>query len=343
MFPMQVFWSEHQLRHEGARFLKAGRLIASPESSARARSILAALSDADFRITEPEDHGLEPLMRVHPTAYLEFLQRIHSRWITAFGHDAAVLPNVMAGVQRNHVPESRVGALGYYVGDLAAEIREGTWAASFASAQCAVGAARYMVATGNPAYALCRPPGHHAGAARAMGFCFLNNAAIAAEELRQRFAKVAIVDIDVHCGNGTQSIFYERSDVLTASMHSNPSHYYPFHSGYEDEQGAGEGRGANTNVCYSADVDDAGFLEAFARLTDAVEAFAPEAIVLALGVDALRSDPHGGHHITPDAFVEVAARLRSWGLPTIFVQEGGYDSDELGPTVARVLRVFSDE
>lgn len=340
---MQVFWSEDQLRHQGARFLKAGRLISSPESPARVQSILAALPGPEFSIAEPGDHGIEPLMRVHPAAFLEFLQSIHLRWVTAFGEDAAVLPNVLAGGRRTHVPQSPVGALGYYVGDLAAEIRDGTWVASYASAQCAVGAARHLLATRQPAYALCRPPGHHAGATQAMGFCFLNNAAIAAEELRQRYARVAIVDIDVHCGNGTQSIFYERADVLTASMHSDPSHYYPFHSGYEDECGAGEAMGANVNICYPADVDDAGFLAAFARLTDAVEAFAPEAVVLGLGVDALRSDPHGGHHVTPDAFAELAARLRGWGLPTIFVQEGGYDSDELGPTIARFLRVFADE
>lgn len=340
---MHVYWSEDQLRHAGARFLKAGQLVPSPETPDRAHSILAALSGPEFRITAPDDHGTAPLLRVHPGVFLDFLQGIHARWTEAFGPDAAILPNVLAGSHRTHVPQSPVGALGYYVGDLAAEFRPGTWAACYASAQCAVSAARHLLTASKPAYALCRPPGHHAGAAQAMGFCFLNNAAIAAEELRQRFARVAIVDIDVHAGNGTQSIFYDRADVLTASMHSDPSHYYPFHSGYEDERGAGAGQGANVNICYRADVEDAGFLAVFARLAEAVEAFAPEAIVVALGVDALRSDPHGGHRITPDAFAELAARLRGWELPTIFVQEGGYDSAELGPTVARFLGEFAND
>lgn len=338
---MQIFWSKDQLKHDGARFLKQGHLLHSPERPNRANLVLTALSDVSrFHITPPEDHGLTPLKRVHPAPYLEFLQTIHRQWTETFGPEAAVLPNVLAGGQCAHVPHSPVGALGIYVNDLAAEIRPGTWKASYASAQCAINAAK-AVARGAPAaYALCRPPGHHAGAAYAMGFCYINNAAIAAMELRQQHDKVAIVDIDVHHGNGTQAIFYDCKDVLTASMHSDPSQYYPFHTGYEDELGVGDGTGFNTNICFDAQADDAGFLAAFARLASAVEAFKPDALVIALGVDALRTDPHGGHHITPSAYVTLANRMRAWALPTVIVQEGGYESEELGPTVAQFLKVF---
>lgn len=338
---MQVFWSDDQLTHDGARFLKAGRLMPSPETPNRAALILNALAAADFAVSAPEDLGLDPLLRVHPVAYLDFLQSIAQRWSAEFGADAAVLPNVLAGGRAAYVPAGLVGALGVYVGDLAAEIRAGTWAASYASAQCAANAGRLVATTGAPAYALCRPPGHHASASAAMGFCYLNNAAIAAQELRARHDRVAIVDIDVHHGNGTQAIFYDRADVLTASMHSDPSRYYPYHSGYEDECGASAGAGCNVNACYAKDADDAAFAQAFARLAGAVAAFKPGAVVIALGLDALRTDPHGGHAITPDAYAAVARAIRGWSLPTVFVQEGGYESAELGPTVARVLTAFS--
>jgi acetoin utilization deacetylase AcuC-like enzyme len=343
IFSVQVFWSDDQLKHDGGRFLKAGRLVPSPETPMRAVCIHDALAKLGFSISAPKDLGLEPLLRVHPSAYLDFLQSIHARWTAEFGADAAVLPNVLAGGECHHVPRSAVGALGVYVNDLAAEVRDGTWAASYASAQCAANAAHFVATSGKAAYALCRPPGHHAGADYAMGFCFMNNAAIAAQELRQHYARVAIVDIDVHHGNGTQAIFYDRADVLTASMHSDPSNYYPFHTGYEDERGAGEGAGFNTNICFAADTDDAGFLKAFTRLAEAVAAFQPDAVVVALGVDALRSDPHGGHHITPDGFVALARLIRTWAVPTVFVQEGGYESEELGLTVGQFLMEIADE
>lgn len=334
---MKVFWSGDQLAHDGARFMKAGRLVSSPDGPDRAAKILEALTSGGFDIAAPEDLGLEATRRVHPDDYLDFLRTIHDKWTAAFGEDAAVLPNVMAPPGFDRVPQSLVGALGVYTGDLAAEIRPGTWTTVYASAQCAANAARLTAATGLPAYALCRPPGHHASARTAMGFCYLNNSAIAAEELRRKHARVAIVDFDVHHGNGTQTIFYHRSDVLTASMHSDPSYYYPFHSGYEDECGLGDGEGANINACYSADADDAGFLRTFRRLAMAVEAFNPDAVVVGLGTDSLRSDPHGGHRITPDGIAALAPVIRSWNRPTVFVQEGGYASDELGPTVARFL------
>ncbi|QIE44484.1 histone deacetylase family protein [Pseudohalocynthiibacter aestuariivivens] len=337
---MQVYWSPNQTKHQGARFLKAGVLRQSPETPNRANLILNALCEPEFTISEPVDLGLAPLRRTHPIEYLDFLQTIHARWVAEFGTNAAILPNVMAGGKSSHVPVGTVGALGFYVNDLAAEIRDGTWSAVYASAQCAANAAQMVTTSDDAAYALCRPPGHHAAAALAMGFCFLNNAAIAAEELRQRYAKVAIVDIDVHHGNGTQDIFYDRADVLTASMHSDPSSYYPFHTGYEDECGVGAGEGFNTNVCFAADADDGGFLSAFEKIADAVEVFQPDAVVIALGLDALRSDPHGGHSITPDGYVALARLIRDWSLPTVFVQEGGYESEELGPTVSRFLREF---
>ena len=338
---MKVFWSDDQLAHDGARFMKAGRIVASPDAPLRTRQILDALSAAGLAAEPPRDLGEDVITPVHPQDYLEFLRGFHARWAQAFGPEAAALPNVMAPRGAARIPRGLVGELGAYTGDLAAEIRPGTWRAVRASAQCAANAARSVATGAGPAYALCRPPGHHAGARTAMGFCYLNNAAIAASELRRTHARVAIVDVDVHHGNGTQEIFYDRGDVLTASMHSDPASYYPFFTGYEDETGIGDGAGTNVNRCYSAQAEDADFLRTFARLADAVEAFAPDAVVIGLGTDALRSDPHGGHRITPDAIIALAPIIRAWRRPTVVVQEGGYASDELGPTVARFLETLA--
>ena len=338
---MQIFWSNDQLKHTGARFLKEGYLIDSPESPCRAQLIFNQLSEMDFIIDPPADFGLDPILRVHPAQYIDFLRNIHEKWLAEFGDDSVLLPNTMATADQTHVPTSLIGVLGFYVKDLAAEIRSGTWVASYASAQCAVNAAKFVATSGKASYALCRPPGHHAGVKSAMGFCYLNNAAVAAEELLKQYKKVAVIDVDVHHGNGTQEIFYQRSDVFTASMHSDPNCYYPFYTGYEDETGMGEGTDSNANVCFDMAIDDAGFLRAFTRLVAAVEKFQPNAIVIALGVDALRSDPHGRHQISPEGYASVAKLIREWALPTVFVQEGGYASEELGPTVARFLMEYA--
>lgn len=343
---MKVFWSDKQNAHGGARFLRCGQLVASPEVPERSAAILSAIAQSRHTVHAPSDLGLGPIERVHDLDYLKFLRGIHAHWVAEFGEDAAALPNVLSdktNPSKLKPPRSLVGALGYYIGDLAAEVRAGTWDASYMSAQCAANAARLTRQTGAASYALCRPPGHHAGNGWAMGFCFLNNAAIAAEELRLTYSKVAVIDVDVHHGNGTQAIFYERSDVLTASMHSDPDFLYPFHSGREDETGLGAGIGHNLNVCYSKDARDEDFLTAFRRVERAVETVQPDALVVALGVDALEADPHSGHKITPDGYIEIARRLKAWSLPTVFVQEGGYLSDQLGRTVASFLSEASDD
>ncbi|MEM6848265.1 MAG: histone deacetylase family protein [Pseudomonadota bacterium] len=343
---MKLFWSDKQNAHSGARFLKCGQLVASPEVPERSAAILSAIGRSRHTVHAPSDLGLDPIVRVHDLDYLNFLKSIHTDWVAEFGEGSAILPNVLSDKSSPSMakpPRSLIGALGYYSGDLAAEIRAGTWGASYMSAQCAANAARLTRQTGAASYALCRPPGHHAGKSWAMGFCFLNNAAIAAEELRLTYSKVAVVDVDVHHGNGTQAIFYERSDVLTTSMHSDPDFLYPFHSGREDETGFGAGIGHNVNVCYSKDARDDDFVSAFSRVERAVTAFEPDALVVALGVDALQADPHSGHMISPDGYMAIARRLKAWSLPTVLVQEGGYLSDQLGPTVASFLSEASDD
>lgn len=337
---MRVIWSETQLSHAGTRFLQRGRLVDSPETPKRGELIFSELQKRGHKTAVPEDLGMAPILAVHSPKYIEFLQSVHSQWTGTYGADSLVMPNIQGDAPPHPNIKSLIGRLGGYTGDLACEITEGTWAASYASAQCATNAASFSLRTGKPAYALCRPPGHHASAAKAMGFCYLNNSAIAAQMLRDKYQRVAIMDVDVHHGNGTQSIFYDRSDVFTGSMHSNPIDFYPFFSGYEAEVGIGKGLGFNCNICYPKESGDKDFLGAFSRLSERTQAFDPQALVIAFGVDALCSDPHGEHNVSPKAFSELSERIKGFNVPTVVVQEGGYVSCELASTVARFLEVF---
>lgn len=202
-------------------------------------------------------------------------------------------------------------------------------------------AADLVTADGDPAYALCRPPGHHAYADQAGGFCFLNNSAIAAQRLRDKGAgRVTVLDVDVHHGNGTQGIFYRRADVQTVSIHGDPRAYYPFFTGYPDEIGAGPGRGANLNLPLPRGTGDAGYLETLDGALAAVDAFRPDVLVIALGLDPSEKDPLAFLAVTTEGFRRIGERLGRAGYPTLIVQEGGYISELLGENLTAVLAGF---
>ena len=189
-------------------------------------------------------------------------------------------------------------------------------------------------------YALCRQPGHHAFRDVAGGFCFLNNSAIAAAHLRLRHERVAILDVDVHHGNGTQGIFYDRPDVLTVSIHADPASYYPYVWGYAHERGEGAGLGTNLNIPLPLGTGDEGFLAALDVAAKSIRAFAPGALVVALGLDASEHDPLAGLAVTTEGFHRIGAAIARLGLPTVLVQEGGYLSDILGTNLTAVLAGF---
>lgn len=335
---MRVIWSPRQLLHSDASFLRSGEFAASPELPQRAEFILEAVGRRGHLVEAPDDAGLEPILAIHDEDYVVFLREAHERWTSFAGGDARLFPNVHPRGPTAKRPESIVGRAGWHTGDMACEITAHTWAASYAAAQCAIAAASHLIATGNTAYALCRPPGHHAGADRAMGFCYLNNAAVAAEVLRRRFCeRIAVLDVDVHHGNGTQEIFYERDDVVFASIHGDPSNYYPFYWGYPDQTGAGPGAGATLNVPYPVGSSDGPFLDALDIALDGVTRYGPAALVLSLGTDASVHDVHGRHKVTDEGFGRMAERIAALRLPTVIVQEGGYASSELGRLVADIL------
>lgn len=337
---MQVFYSPVQKTHDPEAFLVAGAPRPIPEVPERAERLLAAVGRLGLAPERPPEHGLAPLAAVHTPEYLEFLGTIHADW-QALGGSRDVVPNIHPDRRDGTRPRSPVGRAGYHLGDTACPVGAGTWEAVRASADAAVASARALHAGAREAYALCRPPGHHAFADRAGGFCYLNNAAIAAAALRERHARVAILDVDLHHGNGTQGIFYHRDDVLTVSIHVDPADFYPYFWGHGAERGAGAGLGYNLNLPLALGAGDAPFLAALDTALARIDAFAPGALVVALGLDASGDDPFGGLAVTPDGFERIGRALGAQALPVALIQEGGYVSDTLGENLYRFLCGFT--
>ena len=342
---MKVVYSEAHRQHDPRHFLVSGAPQPNPEVPERAEALIAAAKAAGHEALEPAPCARGPIAAVHSAEYLDFLEHVAVRWARIEGASEEVVPNIhpngrAAGPGRGGYPASVVGQAGYHCADTACPISAGTWPAALASAASALHATG-LVRGGLPyAYALCRPPGHHAFADMAGGFCYLNNSAIAAQTLVADGLRVAIVDVDVHHGNGTQGIFYERDDVLTVSLHADPLRFYPFFWGYAAERGAGRGLGANLNLPLARGTGDDDYLAALAKALQRVRAFAPDRLVVALGLDAHEADPLQGLAITTPGFERIGQALGALGLPSVLVQEGGYLSEALGPNLVRFLGGF---
>ncbi|RVB14821.1 histone deacetylase family protein, partial [Mesorhizobium sp. M7A.F.Ca.CA.004.05.1.1] len=259
---MKAFYAEEQKRHDPKAFLSSGAAQPNPEQPERVERLLAGALSAGCTIERPRNHGLGPVAAVHTPEYLDFLEHIYARWQRIEGASAEVIPNIHPIARNGSYPASAVGQAGYHMADTACPISGETWQSALWSAWTAVDAAEAVMSGVPAAYALCRPPGHHAFADVAGGFCFINNSAVAAQVLRKQAARVAILDVDLHHGNGTQGIFYARPDVLTVSLHADPVRFYPFFWGHADERGEGPGLGYNFNLPLPRKSDDAAFLEA---------------------------------------------------------------------------------
>lgn len=333
---MKAYLHPEQSSHDPKHFMANGVPLPNPEVPRRVDILRAGAKAAGCVFEAPEDHGLGPIAAVHTAEYLAFLKTIYTRWQRIDGAGDEVIPNIHPANRTDSYPLSAVGQAGYHQADTACPISARTWDAAYWSAQTAVTAAD-AVAAGQNAYALCRPPGHHAFADMAGGFCFLNNSAIAAEHLRGKGLRPAILDVDVHHGNGTQGIFYHRDDVLTVSIHADPARFYPFFWGHSQERGAGAGLGANLNLPLERGTDDAGFLAALDKALERIDAFGADVIVVALGLDAHIDDPFKGLAVTTVGFNTVAATIAATGKPLLLVQEGGYVSDALGANLTSFL------
>lgn len=338
---MRVFASDqHRLHH--APELHLGRLELSTECPQRAEQIREALEQYGHQFAAPDalDHDL--LGRVHAADYLEFLATAWTRWCDAVSADAPAMGIFWPAGQRDALrPDNIVGQLGYYSLGADCSIVAGTWLAASASAALAQSAADFVVAEQKPAYALCRPPGHHASASQFGGYCYLNNSALAAQRLRDSgYARVAIIDLDYHHGNGTQSIFFARDDVLCVSIHADPRDEFPWFWGHASERGDGAGHGYNLNLPLPTGAGAEQVQAALGSAIGALQRAGCEALVIALGVDTYVDDPLGTFTLTTDDYRHLATPLAALALPTVIVQEGGYAVGPIGDNVAAFLSPF---
>lgn len=339
---MKAFFAGEQARHNPKMFLSSGAPQPNPETPERIGRLLAGARAAGCEIVAPGNRGLSPISAIHTPEYIEFLQNIFTRWQRIEGASEEVVPNIHPLSRSGSYPASAVGQAGYHMADTSCPISADTWHSACWSAWSAVDAADDVLAGASASYALCRPPGHHAFADVAGGFCFLNNSAIAAERLRASAKRVAILDVDLHHGNGTQGVFWQRDDVLTVSIHADPVRFYPFFWGHADERGEGRGLGYNLNLPLPRKSGDAAFLEAIAAAKRRIAAHAPDVLVIALGLDAFEGDPFGGLSVSTPGFTRIAEAIAGLGLPSVIVQEGGYLCDALSDNLTAFLTGFAN-
>ena len=339
---MKIYYSEEHRNHAPAfEVFDGGLRTPYLENTDRMDRIISALNQTDWaEFCEPADFGLDPIYAVHDKEYIDFLASCWTDWLATNPKDpSTLLPATFALRRHPQKPTGLLGRAGYYIMDLSACIVEGTYRAALSSANCTLSAAEAVASRERIAFALCRPPGHHAGKDYAGGYCFINNAAVAANWLSSH-GKVALLDIDYHCCNGTQDIFYERDDVLTLSIHADPDFEYPHYWGFADETGSGEGEGFHKNYPLSKGTDDGRYLEALEEALGLIQKFEPQSLVVSAGMDIYADDPLGTIKVTTDGIGEIGKRIASLALPTVIVMEGGYANEMLGINIVKFLGEF---
>ncbi|MBP1851796.1 histone deacetylase family protein [Rhizobium halophytocola] len=338
---MRVFYSEKHKLRDAKTELHGGQLVKPFEGPFRAEWILAAVREAGFSdVAAPVEHGLETALKVHDADYLAFLKTCWERWV-ADGYEGEAIP-ISLPVRRSQqarVPRNIDGALGYYANSAETSVTEGTYEAAISSMDVALSGADWLNAGNRLAFSLCRPPGHHAGIDLFGGYCFINNAAVAAQRLLDHGAKkVAILDVDFHHGNGTQDITYRRGDIFFASLHGDPADAFPYFLGYADETGEGEGEGANANYPMARGTPWDRWSQALADALARIKAHGAEAIVVSLGVDTFEEDPISFFKLKTPDYIRMGEMLAGAGLPVLTLMEGGYGVPQIGLNVANVLR-----
>lgn len=327
---MKRFFSEIQTLHAPLRELNNGEWMEFAESPARVASMLDALGPVET----PTDHGLEPILAVHDTDYVEFLESAHADWLEA-GREGDAIGYAFPAVHRRKLDLARIdGRLGAYGFDAATPIASGTWKAAYWGAQTALSAFDEVANGDTMAFALCRPPGHHSGRDYFGGYCFLNNAAIVAQAATTRgLGPVAILDVDYHHGNGTQDIFYERGDVFFASVHADPAMDYPYFWGHADEVGTDKGEGATFNQPLPRGTTWEGYAPALDRALDRIARFGAKFLVISYGADTFEADPISHLKLTTQDMGRIGERIATLALPSVTVMEGGYNIEALGRNV----------
>jgi len=336
-----IYTAAHKLRNPKTE-LDGGQLIPPWETSERAEIVRKRVEQVQLgELLEPRDFGLAPIARIHDAGYLEFIEHCWHEWQAA-GKQGEAIPSVWPGRgMRQKIPTSAAGKLGYYSFAAETSISDGTWEAVYASAQVALTAAELVQQGERSAFGLCRPPGHHAAADYFGGYCFINNAAVAAQWfLDQGDQKVAILDLDFHHGNGTQSIFYQRSDVHFFSLHGNPELVFPHYLGFEDERGEEEGTGCNRNWVYGPGTPFSEWQQGLEQACSIIENGQFDRLIISLGVDTFEGDPISFFKLKSADYITIGKTLEQLNLPTLFLLEGGYAVDDIGVNVCNVLKGF---
>ncbi len=352
MPPMKVVYTSDHLAHDVTHETYLGVAIPANEVAERVERIRTALeADGGFELVEPSEHGPDPILAVHDEGLVRFVetawadvrrQAIDRSFLVADTYPVRAMFEGMSdeALARLREPLAIGGRTGWYGLDSSNPLVQGTWTAARGAVDVALTAADLVVDGGQTvAYGLCRPPGHHAARAMAGGYCFFNNAAIAAHAIAlQTGEPVAILDVDVHHGNGTQQIFWRRDDVFYASIHADPAHLYPFFLGYADEVGEGPGRGANFNQPLPAGTGDGEYLNALDRALDGIARTRGSIVVVSLGFDTFGQDPIGTFALTTAVYHEVGRRVAALGRRLVILQEGGYHRPSLGENARAWLR-----
>lgn len=314
-----------------------------PDVPERVDLLLRAALDFGLTVRAPDDAGLTSIAAIHSPGLLLFLQSAYRNFSRLKEGPRPAIPDSFAVRElagpslTGYVPQNIWGLLGHYCTDNLTPILKDTWEAAYWSAQVALSAA-VALDQGIPlAYALCRPPGHHAYRDLYGGYCYLNNAAIAAQALVERGRRPAILDIDYHHGNGTQAIYYERDDVYFCSLHADPDEEYPYYCGFAHEIGRGIGEGYTLNLPLPLDAGRTKYFRALGQALDAIDVFAPDVILLSVGFDTLTGDPHGGMGLEPVTFRSIGRELARLRRPILIIQEGGYLLPALGPALLALL------
>jgi acetoin utilization deacetylase AcuC-like enzyme len=339
---MKTIYSEDHALQAGRVELIGAELVPCFEKPERAQIVLDRIQQVGLGDVVPPRHfSRQALTSVHDPDFVEFLETAWAQWTAAHGDRDALPMSWAVRTMRQKVPDAIDGKLGFYCLDAATPITAGTWRAATAAADCALTAAALVSHGERAVFALARPPGHHAARDLYGGYCFLNNAAIATQHLLDEGARrVAILDIDYHHGNGTQTLFYDRGDVLFLSIHGDPRQEFPYYLGYVDETGDGAGEGFNHNYPLPWGTGPARWLEALADASRNVESYAPDALVVSLGLDTFHGDPISHFLLSSEDYPEVGRRIAKLGLPTLFVFEGGYAVEALGVNAVNVLAGF---
>jgi acetoin utilization deacetylase AcuC-like enzyme len=343
---MRVVYTPQHLGHDIASETIMGLPVPANEVAERAERIRAALeADGGFALQTPETHGAEPITAVHDPGLLRFLAEAWPQARREAIARPALIPEGFGtrgyfqemGTARE--PKAISGRAGYWALDTSTPIVPGTYAAARAAVDVALTAADLVLDGEQAAYGLCRPPGHHAARSMYGGYCFFNNAAIAADWLAKRSGeRVAILDVDFHHGNGTQQIFWRRDDVLYVSIHADPDRQYPYFSGWADERGEGAGLGANINVPLPAGTGDDEYLAALDGALDAIAHFPGSLLVVSLGFDTYALDPISDFALTTPVYHEIGRRVAALGRRLVILQEGGYHRPSLGENARAWLR-----